>query len=833
MRSLEQDGRVTAVLGPTNTGKTHLALERMLGYDSGMIGFPLRLLARENYERIVKIKGANHVALVTGEERIVPKHPKYFICTVEAMPLERQVDFLAIDEIQLCGDPERGHIFTDRLLRARGRFETMFMGSDTIRGLLKKLVPSAEVIARPRFSSLSYSGHRKVTRLPPRSAVVAFSVSDVFEIAELVRRQRGGTAVVLGALSPRARNAQVALYQSGEVDYMVATDAIGMGLNMNLDHVAFARLHKFDGQGLRALTAPEMGQIAGRAGRHMNNGTFGTTADVGPLDPELVESVENHRFDPQTMVWWRNPHLDFNSGAALVRSLEQKASLSILRKVGEADDHVALIALLRNADIAQKATNPEMVRLLWDICQIPDFRKVMSEHHTRLLVQIFRYLTVPSGRLPTDWVAAQIARLDRLEGEIDTLVQRIAYIRTWTYITHRPNWIADGDHWQDRTRTIEDRLSDALHDRITQRFVDRRSAFLVRSLALTRDAIGHIDASGEIWVEGHSVGVLDGFQCRLEKGLVALEARAVLAAANRILRQEIPQRARQLAADPHDAFEMAGDGLLRWRGATIARLQAGETALSPVVEVFSADFLDGEVREEVRRRLERFVRSEIDTRLAPLAILMAASLPTHARGVAFCLYEGVGARETETVHDLIRALTPQEKKLLTRLGVRFGTQLTYLDPLLKPAPVAMRAFLWAIFKKLPLPVMLPPAGRISVDRVLIGDPGLGQAMGYPLVGPRAIRADRLEALAARLRAKVRLEKKFTLELDLARLIGCSMAELAHVVLAMGYKGATEDGKVKYRPRRSRMRQDGLCADTKQKDVSADHPFAQLQKISFG
>ncbi len=614
---------------------------------------------------------------------------------------------------------------------------------------------------------------------------------------------------------------------------MVATDAIGMGLNMNLDHVAFARLHKFDGRGPRALSAPEIGQIAGRAGRHMNNGTFGTTAEVGPLDPELVGSVENHRFDPQTMVWWRNPRLDFRTGAGLLRSLEEKPPLSILRRTSDADDHLALTALLRNPDIAQKATNPQAVRLLWDICQIPDFRKVMSEHHARLLIQIFRYLMLPVGRLPSDWVAAQIARLDRMDGEIDTLVQRIAYIRTWTYIAHRPNWIADGDHWQDRTRAIEDRLSDALHDRITQRFVDRRAAFLVRSLAFTRDLIGHIDSSGEIWVEGHSVGVLDGFQCRLEKGLVALEARTVLAAANRILRQEIPQRARQLVADGDDAFEMADDGLIRWRGASIGRLQAGDTALSPSVEVFAADFLDGEIRDDVRRRLERFVRASIAVRLAPLITLMQTALPTRARGVAFCLSEALGALDCSATEDLVSCLAPLEKKILARLGVRFGTETTYLDPLLKPAAIAMRGLLWAVFKKMPLPVKQPPAGRLSVERSLIGDPGLGQAMGYPLVGPRAIRADRLEALAARLRAKVRGEKKFLLEPELARLIGCTIGELAEVVIALGYRGETEDGEMRYRPRRRRIRQDTVPTGAKQKDVGPDHPFAGLKNISFG
>ena len=471
--------RVVAVLGPTNTGKTHLAIERMLGHATGMIGFPLRLLARENYDRIVRLRGRGAVALVTGEEKIILANPRYFVCTAESMPLDRPVDFLAIDEIQLAADPERGHVFTARLLHARGLSETMLLGSDTMRALVRRLVPEAEFVERPRFSTLSYVGERKVTRLPPRCAVVAFSVADVFEIAELVRRQRGGTAVVLGALSPRARNAQVGMYQAGEVDYLVATDAIGMGLNMDVDHVAFARLAKFDGKAPRRLSAAEIGQIAGRAGRHMSDGTFGTTADLGPMEPEIVEAVENHRFDPVNGAFWRNSRLDLRSLDRLVASLEQRPPSGLLIRAREADDERALAALRRMPDLAQRARTPDGVRRLWEVCQVPDFRKTMSDQHTRLLAQIYRHLSSGPGRLPEDWVAGHLARMDRGDGDIDTLVARIAHVRTWTYITHRGDWIRDPAHWQDRARTIEDKLSDALHDRLTQRFVDRRAALLV------------------------------------------------------------------------------------------------------------------------------------------------------------------------------------------------------------------------------------------------------------------------------------------------------------------------------------------------------------------
>src|SRR5215469_9598833 len=441
--------RLVAVLGPTNTGKTHLAIERMLGHRSGMIGFPLRLLARENYDRIVKLRGARSVALITGEEKILPSNPSYFVCTAESMPLDRQVDFLAVDEIQLCADPERGHVFTARLLHARGVQETMFLGADTIKPLVRQLVPEIEYASRPRFSTLSYTGYKKVTRLPPRSAVVAFAISDVFSLAELIRRQRGGTAIVLGALSPRARNAQVGMFQAGEVDYLVATDAIGMGLNMDLDHVAFAHTRKFDGRGPRRLSAPEIAQIAGRAGRHMSDGTFGTTAEEGPLDPAIVEAVEAHRFDPLTRLNWRNTRLRFDSIDALLQSLDELPSLPGLVLAREADDQRALRSLTRQREVTELVRHPGAVRLLWEVCQIPDFRKVMSDSHARLLTQCFVYLAGPDERLPTAWIARQMEALDRVVGDIDTLMARIAHLRTWTSIAHRGDWVEAASEWQE------------------------------------------------------------------------------------------------------------------------------------------------------------------------------------------------------------------------------------------------------------------------------------------------------------------------------------------------------------------------------------------------
>ena len=825
MGSTLESGRITAVLGPTNTGKTHLAIERMLGHASGMIGFPLRLLARENYDRVVREKGVRAVALITGEEKIVPPNPSWFVCTVESMPLDRQVDFLAIDEIQLAADPERGHIFTDRLLNARGRYETMFLGSDTIRPLLRKLVPAAELVSRPRFSTLTYTGPQKVTRLPPRSAVVAFSVADVFELAELVRRQRGGTAVVLGALSPRARNAQVAMYQAGEVDYMVATDAIGMGLNMDLDHVAFARLTKFDGRGPRRLTAPEIAQIAGRAGRHMNDGTFGTTAEAGPLDEELVEAVEAHRFDPLTALWWRNHRLDFRSAPLLLKSLEARPPSPVLLRAEGGDDQVALLALARQPDIAKKATNPGVVRLLWEICQIPDFRKVMTEDHARLLTQIFRHLTGPDERLPADWVAGQIARIDRVDGDIDTLVQRIAHIRTWTYITNRIGWLADGAAWQERTRTVEDKLSDALHDRITQRFVDRRSAFLVRSLQESRELQASVSDDGEVWVEGHFVGAMKGFSFQPDPAASGDGARTLMVAANRMLRGEVQARARRLVAADDASFALLPDGTIAWGQEPIARLVTGDRAVNPRVELRPVDFLEGEARDAVKRRLERYVREAIGRILAPLEAALASPLAPAARGLVFQLGEGLGSLDIEPIRSLIATLDAADRKALARLGIRFGTETIYFEKLLKPAAVTLRALLWTIHSGIgPLPV--PPSGRLSVARETLPVAYL-DAIGYRPVGARAIRADRLESLAAALRARAR-EGRFTLDGALAALVGAPAADLAGVVTALGYRGVVEDGGLSFvAKRRPVRRKEARHPGAPEPVPSADHPFAKL------
>jgi ATP-dependent RNA helicase SUPV3L1/SUV3 len=830
MATLRPAPRLVAVLGPTNTGKTHLAIERMLDHQSGMIGFPLRLLARENYDRVARLRGARAVALITGEEKILPPNPAYFVCTVESMPLDRPVEFLAVDEIQLCADPERGHVFTARLLHARGLSETMFLGADTIRPLLRRLVPDAEYVSRPRFSTLHHTGHKKVMRLPRRSAVVAFSLADVFSLAELVRRQRGGTAVVLGALSPRARNAQVGMFQAGEVDYLVATDAIGMGLNMDLDHVAFARVAKFDGRFPRRLTAAEIAQIAGRAGRHMADGTFGTTADEGPLDPSIVVAVEEHRFEPLTRISWRNTRLHFETVGALLRSLDERPPAPGLVQVRDADDQRALRLLSRNAEVVGLATNPGAVRLLWEVCQIPDFRKMLSDSHARFLAHCFVHLAGPVGRLPGPWVGGQMAQLDRLDGDIDTLMVRIAHIRTWTYITHRGDWVDDAVGWQERARGIEDRLSDALHDRITQRFVDRRSAFLVRRLADESELLAAVDKDGRVLVEGIHVGRLDGF--RFVPDAVDGDAlRTLIAAANRVLRGEVAVRARQLSAESDEAFTLDPDGGLRWRHGAVGRLVAGEAVLSPRIEVRAGDFLDGAARERVRQRLQLFVRNEIERRLAPLFAVGRLPLAGPASGIVFQLVDALGCLANAEVGGSLAAFDAAGRRALARLGVRFGTETIYIEPLLAADAVRFRALLWAVHHGRVVP---PLPGARQRGRAIALDPALPlsfyTAIGRCVLAGLALRPDRLEQLAAAARRQARAGR-FAAGTELAALAGVAPGDLRNVLLALGYRAVIE-GEAEFFVAGSRRRSAAQRQAAQRKRPRDGHPFAKLKELRF-
>jgi len=798
------DARVRAVLGPTNTGKTHLAITRLLAHASGIIGFPLRLLARENYDRMVAAKGERYVALITGEEKIVPPEAKWFACTVEAMPLDRRVEFVAVDEIQLCADPDRGHVFTDRLLNARGMVETMFMGAETIRPLLQRLVPQAEIETRPRLSQLTHAGPAKLTRLPPRSAVVAFSAGEVYAIAEAIRRRRGGCAVVMGRLSPRTRNAQVAMYQNREVDFLVATDAIGMGLNMDVDHVAFASLTKFDGHTARALTAQEAAQIAGRAGRGMRDGTFGVTGDCPPLPDEMVAKIENHNFEPLQTLAWRNSDLDFTSVDALLESLAAPPSLPGLAKGNDASDHVTLSMLAREEEIRALASNRNRVRLLWEACQVPDFRKLADDSHTKLCGRIFRHLA-EDGVLPEQWVAGQIATLGNIEGDLDTLMARLANIRVWSYIAARADWVTDAARFQHEARAAEDAVSDALHERLTARFVDRRAAHLIRRLDETEDdLLSAVTRQGEVVVEGHPVGRIQGFLFHPEaEAATEDERRLVLRAARRALREEMPRRIAALEMAKDEAFALTPDHRITWTSpgaepAEVARLRPGPEPAKPQVEVLASEFLDGAQRERVRARLAKYVESLIARELGAVAAVEAkAEAEGELRGPAYLLRESLGLAPGGTD----RNITPELRQKLKAIGIRAGRFALFVPEALKPRPMALRAQLWSLARNIPVPplpapglVALPlpePAQGEAQPRPNGGlidgwPPGFAEAMGWLPAGPVLLRLDVAERVAAELGFLTR-RAPAPLPPDLASRLGMKADRLAPVLAGLGFR----------------------------------------------
>jgi ATP-dependent RNA helicase SUPV3L1/SUV3 len=744
---------VTAVLGPTNTGKTHLAIERMVAHESGVIGLPLRLLAREVYGRLCEKVGANKVALVTGEEKIQPISAKYSVCTVEAMPRETDAAFVAIDEVQLAGDLERGHIFTDRILHLRGRQETLLLGAATMQGILQKLLKGVSVVTRPRLSHLAYSGSKKLTRLPRRTAIVAFSADEVYAIAELIRRQQGGAAVVLGALSPRTRNAQVALYQSGDVDYLVATDAIGMGLNLDVDHVAFAQNRKFDGYQFRQLTAAETGQIAGRAGRHLRDGTFGVTGQVDSFDDDLVRKVEGHDFEPVKVLQWRTADFDFSSLDALKLSIEANAPVEGLARALPAVDAQALEQLSKDGDIRRLAQGAQRVALLWDACALPDYRRIAPAQHADLIASIYADLA-RRGHVDEDYMAEQVRRADVTDGDIDTLSQRIAQIRTWTFVSNRPGWLADQAHWREKTREIEDRLSDALHERLTKRFVDRRTSVLMRRLRENTMLDAEISPAGTVLVEGHHVGELQGFRFTADQSADGEDAKAVRAAAQKALATEFETRAERFGACANGDIALGSDGTLRWIGAPIGTLVAGEDALKPRLVLLADEQLTGPARDKVAARAERFVNFQIELLLKPLADLKNADqLSGIARGIAFQLVENFGLINRRDILEEMRSLDQEGRAALRRLGVRFGAYHVFVPALIKPAPAGLLTLLWALkndgkdrpgFGDV---VNALATGRTSV----VVDPAFDKAFyrlaGYRNLGRRAVRVDILERLA--------------------------------------------------------------------------------------
>jgi ATP-dependent RNA helicase SUPV3L1/SUV3 len=792
-------GRVAAVLGPTNTGKTHYAIERMLAHRTGVIGLPLRLLAREVYDKIVALRGPSVVALVTGEERIVPERTQYWVCTVEAMPVGTGADFLAIDEIQLCADPERGHVFTDRLLHARGLHETLFLGADTMRSAIAALVPGCQFMRRNRMSELTHVGSKKVSRMPPRSAIVGFSVENLYAMAELLRRQKGGAAVVMGALSPRTRNAQVELYQNGDVDVLVATDAIGMGLNLDIKHVAFSGLRKFDGRKMRDLMPHELAQIAGRAGRYTNAGTFGVTGEAPPLDPGVAEAITEHRFAPVKRLWWRNSDLDFGSVTRLIASLEERTDDEWLTRGREADDLMALKALSAQDEVATRIADARDVRLLWDVCRIPDFRGISHAEHADLLGRIFGFLH-DGGRVPDDWLARQVRRIDRSDGDIDTLSKRLAYIRTWTYVAQRTGWVHDESHWRGATRAVEDRLSDALHGALTQRFVDRRTSVLLRRLKQKESLVAEVTDSGEVTVEGQVLGRIDGFRFRQDETASPDEAKTLRQAAMAALRPEFHLRADRLYNAPDTGFEMTEEGGLLWGEIVVGRLVAGPEAMKPTAEAFVEEDAGTEVILKVQRRLQHFVDRKIAAQFEPLmGMARDEAITGLARGVAFRLVEGYGIVPRADIADDIKALDQDARGQLRKHGVRFGQFTIFMPLLLKPAPTRLRLVLWGLEKGLDRVPDSPPPGLVTIPHEAERPEGYYTMSGYRPAATRAIRIDMLERLADMLRGQ-NTRGGFEATADMLSITGLTLEQFADLMGGLGYKADRgERVKVKVAP----------------------------------
>lgn len=804
-RSVESKSHIKAILGPTNTGKTHLAVERMLGHASGMIGLPLRLLAREIYDRIVAKQGASHVALITGEEKIIPAHARYYVCTVESMPIEITVEFMAIDEVQLAADFDRGHVFTDRILRARGRQETMLLGSEIIRPLIHKLVPDVEFITRPRFSELLYVEPKKLSRLPRRSALITFSTANVYAYAEMLRRAKGGVAVVMGALSPRTRNAQVELYQNGDVDFVVATDAIGMGLNMDIDHVSFAATSKFDGRQMRDLSPPELSQIAGRAGRYMNNGTFGCLTEgvdhSTGLSPEMVYAIENHQFAPLTVLQWRNNFIDFNSPGAVIRSLRVAPDRFGLTRTMEKLDMDTFGKLSMDPELKAKLGGIAAVKMLWEVCQIPDFRQVSDDEHAKLCTSIFRQITADHGVIKEDWFSEMVKPLDRMDGNIDALSARIAHMRTLTYISNRNGWCEKQKYWQSRTRDIEDRLSDALHQRLTKRFVSKRTSVLMRELRQKGKLMANVETDGNVYVEDHFIGTIEGFQFREDEGAYGEDSKTLRNAASKVLAEEILKRAGEFnEAEDGEISLIYGDPLTRstinWRGVVVGRVQKGPSILSPKAVVQPTPVLQGDALTMVQAKLDRWLEAHVGEILAPLFSLQEAvngskdeegneRIGGMARGIAFQMVEKLGTIPRRLIAKDFKEVDSTGRFQIKKLGVWLGATSLYIPALLKPAPAGLRLLLWALFNNQDKLPDIPPAGLCTIKVDKSASRVFYEVSGYRVVGENAVRLDMLERLANAAR-EVSMKGPFPLDADLMSLVGTSGADFIEIMRYLGY-----------------------------------------------
>ena len=822
-----QKDKITAVLGPTNTGKTFMAIETMLGFDSGMIGFPLRLLAREVYDKIVNRVGVSNVALITGEEKIIPANSKYFLCTVESMPIDKQLDFVGIDEIQMCSDRERGHIFTDRLLNLRGEKLTMLMGSNTMKSLLSNLKEDIEFIGKDRLSQLTYSGYKKISRIERKSAIIAFSAEEVYAIAELLRRQKGGAAIVMGSLSPKTRNSQVELYQKGDVDYLVATDAIGMGINMDLDNIYFSNLKKFDGKKLRRLNLSEIGQISGRAGRNKNDGSFGITGECKEITSEEVELLENHKFEDVRNIFWRNSNLDFRSINNLIKTLEEKPDKDWLRRISECEDEKVLKYLIKDNDlnIVEKS---EELKLLWECCQIPDFVKKTYGHHLEIVKKVFQFLKGGKAKITNQYMKAQLSNLDKLEGNVDSISNRIANVRTWSYVANKSNWVENQDYWIERTKYLEDKLSDRLHEELTKSFIDKRASVLAKGLKQDITFETKIIENERVLINDQFIGTLKGLKMDLDLKIGALDAdiKSLKKAARQNVAPEILRRI-NLILKCND-FELNEDFKIYWNKYPIAKLCPGKNYLSPEIELIIDDMIEFTDQKDLKDYLIKWLSNKIAIELDSLFKLKSTKESNSlVRALSYQLYENYGVVKREKVGSLVKKLTQEDRKSLRDIGVKFGRYHIFLFKLFKPKQVSLRVLLWKNFKQINLSLKPPTFGLNFTDNSKFENKDFMLLCGFEKFGRFFVRIDILERLFIHI-IKDNLENNQEVKLvpEMLNLLGCNKENFIKLIKNMNYKLFEKNNETyfKYNPRKINYRQ--------KNKFNSDNPFNVLNQINF-
>jgi len=821
---LENNNQILAILGPTNTGKTFLAIERMLEYGNGVIGFPLRLLAREVYDKIVLKIGYERVALVTGEEKIIPPKADYYLCTVESMPQDINFEFAAIDEIQMCADPERGHIFTDRLMNYRGDKLTMFLGSDTIKKLLTELVPETEFIYRERLSKLTYSGYKKISRIKPRSAIIAFSVDDVYALAEFVRRQKGGAAVVMGSLSPKTRNSQVEIYQSGDVDFLIATDAIGMGINMDIDNVYFSGLKKYDGKKIRDLRDSEIGQISGRAGRYMNDGSFGTTGDCERLTDEQIDKVENHRFDDVLNIFWRNSNLDFTSSQNLIQSLSVRPPQDNLQRNKDLIDETTFRFLVSEKSNLNFNNHQHFVKLLWECCQIPDFTKSSYNEHTDIIYKVFSFLSSDKGKITNDWMKQQLSNLNNYEGNIDSLANRISYIRTWSYVSNKSNWVENADYWIAKTKEIEDRLSEKLHEELSKSFVDKRISVLSRGLKQDIELNTKIIDTNKIYINEHYIGKINGLKIELDYSSTNLDTdiKSLKKAARSGAQQELKNRIKKII-NHQELLELKEDLKIYWQDSKIAEIKPGKNYLNPVIKLFIDDTLEDNDFSNLKLTIENWIEKEKQKHLSDLISIEKTSLKNSlARGLAYQLFENNGVLNRETASNMIKNLNKEERYELRKKGIKIGKYHIYQPRMIRPNAIKFKTILWKCFNSTK-EMSYPNFGINFLKNFKNKNKNFLRICGFETFGNFIIRVDILERLFIEIINRSK-DYKFKLDSKILNLLGCTKDDFVNFIKLIGYKVINEENEpeFKYLPKKIR----------KNKEKKATNAFSVLENYKI-